>query len=401
MQESNKTAFAICGARLFDGEAFHDHEAERKAVLIEGNAIRDIVSMDNLGSDLPKIDAREHLLAPGYIDLQVNGGGGALLNEKPSVEVVRKIASSHRAFGTTGMLPTVITDNLATVKEAVIAVAAARQQGVPGILGVHVEGIYIDTPKRGAHPAGFIRPVENDAQISSEIAWLKTANCGDVMFTISPNKISPAVIADLAQSGIIVALGHSEASYAQAVAALAAGARGFTHLYNAMSPLTHRQPGMVGAALADAESFCGIIADGYHVEPPALKIAIAAKKRGKIVLVTDAMPTAAGGPLQFNLLGQPAMVKEGRLELPDGTLAGSNITMDQAVRFAIDELDVELGEALRMASLYPAAFIRRDKEYGRVAPGYRASLVLLDRRMRVRTTWIDGQADRKPMPSKS
>lgn len=401
MQESNKTAFAICGARLFDGEAFHDHEAERKAVLVEGNAIRDIVSMDNLSSDLAKVDAREHLLAPGYIDLQVNGGGGALLNEKPSVEVVRKIASAHRAFGTTGMLPTVITDNLATVKEAVAAVGAARQQGVPGILGVHVEGIYIDAPKRGAHPAGFIRPVENDAQVSAEIAWLKTANCGDVMFTISPNKISPAVIADLAKSGIIVALGHSEASYAQAVAALAAGARGFTHLYNAMSPLTHRQPGMVGAALADAESFCGIIADGHHVEPAALKIAIAAKKRGKVVLVTDAMPTAAGGPLQFNLLGQLAVVKDGRLELPDGTLAGSNITMDQAVRFAIDELDVEIGEALRMASLYPAAFIRRDKEYGRVAPGYRASLVLLDKRMRVRGTWIDGQADRKPMPSKS
>jgi N-acetylglucosamine-6-phosphate deacetylase len=401
MQENHKTAFAICGARLFDGEAFHDHETERRAVVVEGGAIRDIVSMDSLAGGMPKVDAREHLLAPGYIDLQVNGGGGALLNEKPSVEVVRKIASAHRAFGTTGMLPTVITDNLATVKEAVTAVGAARQQGVPGILGVHVEGIYIDTPKRGAHPVAFIRPVENDAQISAEIAWLKSANCGDVMLTISPNKISPAVIADLAKSDIIVTLGHSEASYEQAMAALAAGARGFTHLYNAMSPLTHRQPGMVGAALADAESFCGIIADGYHVEPAALKIAIAAKKRGKIVLVTDAMPTAAGGPLQFNLLGQKAAVKDGRLELPDGTLAGSNITMDQAVRFAIDELDVEVGEALRMASLYPAAFIKRDKEYGRVAPGYRASLVLLDKRMRVRATWIDGQADRKLVPSKS
>jgi len=401
MQESNKTAFALCGARLFDGEAFHDHEAERKAVVVDGNAIRDIVSMDSLDAGMQKVDARAHLLAPGYIDLQVNGGGGALLNEKPSIAVVRKIASSHRTFGTTGMLPTVITDNLATVKEAVAAVGAARQQGVPGILGVHVEGIYIDTPKRGAHPAAFIRPVENDAQISAEIAWLKSANCGDVMLTISPNKISPAVIADLAKSGIIVALGHSEASYEQAVAALAAGARGFTHLYNAMSPLTHRQPGMVGAALADAGSFCGIIADGYHVEPAALKIAIAAKQRGKVVLVTDAMPTAAGGPLQFNLLGQQAMVKDGRLELPDGTLAGSNITMDQAVRFAIDELDVEAGEALRMASLYPATFIKRDHEYGRVVPGHRASLVLLDKKMRVRATWIDGQADRKPVPSKA
>jgi len=401
MQETKGPVTAICGARLFDGEALHDHETERKAVVIEGVRIRDIVSLDALPPDAVKVDGREHLLAPGYIDLQVNGGGGALLNEKPSVEVVRKIASSHRAFGTTGMLPTVITDNLATVKEAVAAVRTARQQNVPGILGAHVEGIYIDTPKRGAHPAAFIRPVEDDQQISAELAWLKTAQCGDLMFTISPNKISPAVIADLVKSGIIVALGHSEASYEQATAALAAGARGFTHLYNAMSPLTHRQPGMVGAALADAESFCGVIADGYHVEPAALKIAIAAKKRGKIVLVTDAMPTAAGGPMQFNLLGQQAVVKDGRLELPDGTLAGSNITMDETVRFAIDQLDVELGEALRMASLYPAAFIKRDHEYGRVVPGYRASLVLLDKAMRVRTTWIDGVADKRPMPSKS
>lgn len=400
MQEGKKTVSAICGARLFDGEDFHDHEAERKAVLIEGNAICDIVLMDNLDPGIAKIDAREYLLAPGYIDLQVNGGGGALLNDKPSVEVVRKIAASHRAFGTTGMLPTVITDNLATVKEGVAAVRAARQQNVPGILGAHVEGIYIDTPKRGAHPAQFIRPVENDVQIAAELAWLKTADCGALLLTISPSKISPAVIADLVKSGIIVSLGHSEASYEQAMAALAAGARGFTHLYNAMSPLTHRQPGMVGAALADAESFCGIIADGHHVEPAALKIAIAAKKRGKVVLVTDAMPTAAGGPTQFNLLGQQAVVREGRLELPDGTLAGSNITMDETVRFAIDELDVEIGEALRMASLYPATFIKRDHEYGRVAPGYRASLVLLDKRMRVRATWIDGVADRQRLPSK-
>ncbi|HVJ34378.1 MAG TPA: N-acetylglucosamine-6-phosphate deacetylase [Terriglobia bacterium] len=401
MSESSKVAFAICGSRLFDGEAFHDHEAERKAVIVEGGKIRDIASMDSLDPAMLKIDAREHLLAPGFIDLQVNGGGGVLLNDAPTAEGVRSIAAAHRAFGTTAMLPTVITDDLATVKSAVAAVRAAREQGIaPSVLGVHVEGIYIDVPKRGAHPAEFIRPAENDAQVERELGWLKTADCGDVMLTVSPHKVSPSVIADLAASGITVSLGHSEASYAEATAALAAGARGFTHLYNAMSPLTHRQPGMVGAALADRDSFCGVIADGHHVDPAALKIAIAAKPRGKIVLVTDAMPTAAGGPDHFNLLGRRVEVKNDRLELPDGTLAGSNLTMDEAVRFAIDHLDVEVGEALRMASLYPAAFIRREHEFGRIAPGYRASLVLLDKALGARATWVDGQADRKPMPSK-
>ncbi|HVJ43320.1 MAG TPA: N-acetylglucosamine-6-phosphate deacetylase [Dongiaceae bacterium] len=402
MSESNKAVFAICGTRLFDGEAFHDHEAERKAVVVADGVIRDIAAMENLDPAIVKIDGREHLLAPGFVDLQVNGGGGALLNDQPSPEVVRKIAASHRAFGTTAMLPTVITDDLATVKSAVAAVRAARQQGIaPSVLGVHVEGIYIDAPKRGAHPAEFIRPVINDAQVAAEIAWLKAADCGDVMLTVSPHKISPAVIADLVKAGIVVSLGHSEASYAEAVAALAAGARGFTHLYNAMSPLTHRQPGMVGAALEDRDSFCGIIADGHHVEPPALKIAIAAKPRGKVVLVTDAMPTAAGGPSHFNLLGRRVDLKDDRLELPDGTLAGSNLTMDEAVRFAIDRLDVEIGEALRMASLYPAGFIRRDHEFGRIVPGYRASLVLLDKALRVRSTWVDGVADRRLLPSKA
>jgi N-acetylglucosamine-6-phosphate deacetylase len=326
----------------------------------------------------------------------VNGGGGALLNDAPSVEVVQCIAKSHRAFGTTAMLPTVITDRLDVVKKAVAAVKAARQQGVAGIIGVHVEGIYIDVPKRGAHPADFIRPVENEAQIAAELAWLKTADCGTVMFTISPAKISPALIADIAAAGILVCLGHSEATADQALAGLAAGARGFTHLYNAMSPLTHRQPGMVGVALADRDSYCGIIADGHHVDPIALKVAIAAKPRGRIVLVTDAMPTAAGGPDHFDLLGRRVDLRDDRLEMSDGTLAGSNLTMDAALRYTVDHLDVELGEALRMASLYPAAFIKRDRDLGRIAPGHRADLVLLNDELRVLGTWVGGVGDRQP-----
>lgn len=385
------TGFALRAARVFNGT----HFLARHAVVIDGGVVRDVLPQDRLDPAIPFVDLGAHLLAPGFIDLQVNGGGGALLNDEPSAAVVERIARSHRAFGTTAMLPTVITDRLDVVKQAVAAVQAAQQRGVAGILGVHVEGIYIDMPKRGAHPAEFIRPVESGAQIAAELAWLKTANCGTVMFTISPSKIPPAVIADLAAAGIVICLGHSDAMADQALAGLAAGARGFTHLYNAMSPLTHRQPGMVGVALADRDSYCGIIADGHHVDPIALKVAIAAKPRGRIVLVTDAMPTAAGGPDHFDLLGRRVALRDDRLEMSDGTLAGSNLTMDAALRYTVNHLDVELGEALCMASLYPAAFIRRDRDLGRIAPGYRADLVLLSDDLRVLDSWVDGIGDHR------
>jgi N-acetylglucosamine-6-phosphate deacetylase len=226
--------------------------------------------------------------------------------------------------------------------------------------------------------------------MAAELAWLKTADCGTMMFTISPTKMPGSIIADLAEAGIVISLGHSDATAEQTLAGLHAGARGFTHLYNAMSPLTHRQPGMVGVALSDRDSYCGIIADGHHVDPIALKVAIAAKGPGKIVLVTDAMPTAAGGPDHFDLLGRRVVLRKDRLELPDGTLAGSNLTMDAALRNAVAYLDVDLGEALRMASLYPAGFINRDHDLGRIRPGHRASLVLLSNDLRVLGTWVDG-----------
>jgi N-acetylglucosamine-6-phosphate deacetylase len=395
------TVTALCGARLFDGETFHDHKADRLALVIDGALIRGVVAMDKLEPGTIRVDVRDHLLAPGFIDVQVNGGGGALLNDAPSATVVQRIAGSHRKFGTTGMLPTVITDRLEVVRAAVNAVSAARAAGSASVLGIHIEGIYIDQPKRGAHPAEFIREVQSIEQIEAELDWLKQTTCGTVMFTISPAKMPPAVIQELADAGIIVSLGHSEATAEQAQAALAAGARGFTHLYNAMSPLNHRQPGMVGAALADPLSFCGIIADGHHVAATALKVAIAAKPRGKVVLVTDAMPTAAGGPDHFDLLGRRVALRDGRLDLPDGTLAGSNLTMDEAVRYTVDHLGVELGEALRMASLYPAGFIKRDHDLGRIKPGYRASLVLLDKALRVRGTWVDGVTDQALIPEKA
>ena len=374
---------ALTGARIFDGEAMHDG----RAIIIADDRIEAVIGEDALDRSIAASRLDGGILAPGFIDAQVNGGGGALLNDAPSIETVRRIAESHRRFGTTGLLPTVITDAMDVVRAAAAAVAGARKAKVPGVLGIHIEGPFIDPRRRGAHPPEHIRPITED-----DIAWLMQLDCGTVMLTLAPSTVGPDAVRRLAGTGIIVSLGHAEATADEALAALAAGARGFTHLFNAMSPLGHREPGMVGAALSDAGSWCGIIADGHHVDPLALKVALAAKTPGHVYLVTDAMPPAAAGPAHFALQGRTVSVHKGRLELADGTLAGSILTMDEAVRYCVKELGVPLEEALRMASLYPAAFLRLHKHYGRIAPGYHASLVHLDDALTVRRTWIDGVA---------
>ncbi|MGE0004349.1 MAG: N-acetylglucosamine-6-phosphate deacetylase [Parvibaculaceae bacterium] len=377
------TRFALKGARLFDGEAFHDG----KAVVIAGGRIEEIVPESGLAGGVPVVHLAGGILAPGFIDVQVNGGGGVLLNERPSVAVVRRMADAFRAFGTTSLLPTVITDAPDVIRQAADAVAAARSQGVPGIIGIHIEGPFIDPRRAGAHPPQHIRPIAPD-----DVAWLKGLDCGIVLLTVAPSHVTPETIRDLTEAGIIASLGHSEATAREAQSALAAGARGFTHLFNAMSPLQAREPGMVGAALADPSSFCGVIADGHHVHPLGLRVALEAKPKGRLFLVTDAMPPAAGGPPGFMLQGRRVTARNGRLELDDGTLAGSLLTMDEAVRFCVTALALDLAEALRMASLHPAAFLKIDGELGRLAPGFRANLVHLTDALAVTRTWIDGVA---------
>ncbi|CAN5243531.1 N-acetylglucosamine-6-phosphate deacetylase [soil metagenome] len=367
--------FALTGARIFDGETTHDNSA----LIVEG---RRIAGIGKAPSDTEVVTLDGGLLAPGFVDAQVNGGGGALFNGDPTPATIAKIAAAHRKYGTTALLPTVITDRPEILEAAAQAIAGSA---FPGVIGIHIEGPFIDVRRKGAHDPALIREITR-----RDIDWLKGLDCGTIMITLAPSTVPPEIVRELSDAGIIVSLGHAEATATEVQAALAAGARGFTHLYNAMSPLTHRAPGMVGAALADRESWCGIIADGYHADPIALKVAIAAKPQGKVFLVSDAMPTAAGGPASFNLQGRPVRVVSGRLELADGTLAGSNLTMDEAVRYCIASLDVGLEEALRMASLYPAAFLRQDHVRGRLVPGFAADIVHLDAGLEVRNTWIGG-----------
>ena len=375
-------AFALTGARIFDGESIHNE----MAVVIDGSRIGEVVAVENLPKDFGRRVLKAGLLVPGFIDVQVNGGGGALLNDSPTVATVRRIAESHRKFGTTGMLPTVITDAPEVLSKAIAAVKAARAENIPGVLGIHIEGPFLDKERKGAHEARFIREMTE-----ADVAQIANADCGSIMLTLAPNRVAPTLITSLAGKGVLVSLGHSEASVAEVTKALAAGARAFTHLFNAMSQLNGREPGMVGAALTDHDSYCGLIADGFHVHDAAMKVALAAKPRSRIMLVTDAMPTAAGGPDSFELQGRKIHLKNGKLQLDDNTLAGSNLTMDEAVRYCVERLGVALEDALRMASLNPASFLRRDQELGRIKPGYLASLVHLDDDLHVLETWIDGK----------
>lgn len=375
-------AIALTGARIFTGEDFLDGHA----VVVEASRIVDVLPETKTGA-AQRRDLGGGLLAPGFIDVQVNGGGGALLNDNPSVDTVRTIATAHRRFGTVGMLPTVITDAPQVIARAVTSVARAMAEGVPGVLGIHIEGPFLDAARKGAHAARFIREMEEaDADAIAGFAMY----C-PVMLTLAPNRVRPTLVQRLTQAGVLVSLGHSDASYAEARKALDAGARSITHLYNAMSQMTGREPGMVGAALADQESYVGIIADGHHVHDAALKVAFAAKPASRMMLITDAMPTAAGGPDSFELQGRVVTRHDGRLSLADGTLAGSDLTMDAAVRHCVKVLGLELAKVLRMASLNPASFLRCEHERGRIAPGYLASMVLLGEDLAVKQTWIDGQ----------
>ena len=278
------THTALIAAGVFDGETLH----HGKAVLVDGKHVAGLCAVDDIPEGYQPVDLGRGVLAPGFIDVQVNGGGGYLLNEAPNLDGVCGIAAAHRKCGTVGLMPTVITDAPRVITEAIAAVESAANVA-PQVLGIHVEGPFLDPVRKGAHEVRFIRTLEAD-----DIAQLTAATC-KVMITLAPNRVSPAQIAALAQGGVIVSLGHSDANYDEATAALAAGARGFTHLYNAMSQMVGREPAMVGAALARREAYVGIIPDGFHVHDEALQVAYAAKGPGRIMLITDAMTSAVLG----------------------------------------------------------------------------------------------------------
>ena len=329
------------------------------------------------------------LLTPGFIDTQVNGGGGVLFNDGPDSASIRAIGNAHRQFGTTGFLPTLISDDLDVIARAIAAVQAAIAAGTPGVLGIHIEGPFLNRARRGVHDAKHLRKL--DASVVPLLCSLQT---GRTLVTLAPEMTTPEIIADLTARGVIISAGHSNATFAQASRAIAHGLRGFTHLFNAMSPLTPREPGVVGAALYDDATWCGIIVDGHHVDAVTLKLAMRCKRHDRFVLVTDAMPAVGSNADSFVLQGRTIRVVNGACRDEEGTLAGTALDMAGAVRNAVSMLGLDLSEALRMASEYPADYLGLGHELGRIVPGHRANLALLDNTLHVRRTWIDGVAER-------
>ncbi|HEY0683723.1 MAG TPA: N-acetylglucosamine-6-phosphate deacetylase [Steroidobacter sp.] len=372
---------------LVNGRILRDSGwVENQVVLIEGARIQQIVARDTDWTADSTYDMRGQTLLPGFIDVQVNGGAGVLFNDDPSVASIREIGRAHRRFGTTGFLPTLISDDLHVVSRAVRAAQDAIESGVPGVLGIHIEGPFLNEARKGVHDETKLRWLDEDA-----LGLLTSLKGGKTLVTLAPERTTPQIIRKLSNSGVIVSAGHTNGTYDEIRTALDHGLTGFTHLFNAMSPLTGREPGAVGAALDDDASWCGIIVDGHHVDPVVLRIAMRSKRRDRFMLVTDAMPTVGAPNKSFRLQGRPISVYDNMLVDEQGRLAGSDIDMATAVRNSLEMLEVDLPQASRMASLYPATFLGLDRELGRIEPGYRADLVLVDEGINVLDTWIAGQ----------
>lgn len=374
---------AIINAHIFTGEALlNDH-----ALIFENGLIKALLPQSQLpGSVAIADDLADHCLIPGFIDLQVNGGGGQLFNDQPTLETIRAIGKAHRPFGTTGFLPTLITDSFEVMRRAIAAVDQAMREGVPGVLGIHLEGPFLNAEKRGIHDAAKFCLLDDEG-----IGIVTSLGSGKTLLTLAPELTSPALLRRLSDSGVILSAGHSTAGYQQTCDALAAGIRGFTHLYNAMTPMQSREPGMVGAALADKNSWFGIIADGHHVHPATFKAAVAAKQRGGAILVTDAMPTVGSATTSFLLNGEIIRAIDGYCVNVDGVLAGSDLNMITAVNNTAQFAQIDWFEAVRMASCYPAGALGLDHRLGYLKPGYVANVLAVDERRKVIKTWIQGE----------
>jgi N-acetylglucosamine-6-phosphate deacetylase len=373
---------AISADRIFDGYRWHDNAI----VLVREGLIERIAARGEIDPETNmEVMPPGTLLAPGFVDLQVNGGGGILLNDDPSPQAMRSIARAHRRTGTTSCLPTLISDSRA---KAIAAIDAAELAvGADGVVGLHLEGPFISPARRGIHHSDYIVPARID-----DLEWLgRLSAVGSSMVTLAPECVPQGFVKTLAASGIRVSAGHSEASSELVLAAIVDGLSGVTHLFNAMPAMSAREPGIAGVALADARLTAGIILDGVHVDPLVAKAAFAAKGRDNVALVSDAMPTVGTGRDSFDLMGRRIHLRGGRLVSDDGTLAGAHLDMATAVRNAVTLAGLSLDDALRAASLVPARFLGIDRERGTLTPGARADIVALTPSFEVVTTWLAGE----------
>jgi N-acetylglucosamine-6-phosphate deacetylase len=376
--------FALSAARIFDGDAWHDD-----AVLVVNNGVVEaILPSGSVPADVEVIDSGGVILAPGFIDLQVNGGGGVMLNDHPDLVSIETICAAHAPFGTTALLPTLITDTPEITAAAVAAGVEAAKRKIPGFLGLHLEGPHLSLARKGAHDPKLIRSMTDIDQ-----AALIAAKHGlpVLLTTVAPESVTAGQVKALAQAGIVVSLGHSDVGYDIARSYADAGASVVTHLFNAMSQIGNREAGLAGAAIDTGALAAGLIADGIHVDAATIGIALRAKQGpARIFLVTDAMATIGTDMASFTLNGRIIYRKDGSLRLADGTLAGADLDMISAVRFMHRVIGLELGEALRMASTYPAEAVGQSHRIGRLAKEQAANLVALSEKLGVEGAWIDG-----------
>lgn len=371
---------------LVNGQVLTGGRFEAATVFIEGDRIVAVGGAADAPHASTRVDLDGGFLLPGFVDTQVNGGGGLLFNDAPTLETIATIGAAHRRYGTTGFLPTLISDDLRTVAQAIEAVDQAIEAGVPGVLGIHIEGPFLSERRKGVHDASKFRTLDEAA-----LKLLTSARRGRTLVTLAPETTTPELIGRLASAGVTVAAGHTNATYERLIEALGAGVTGFTHLFNAMSPLASREPGAVGAALDHQDSWCGVIIDGRHIHPAALRIAFRAKRHDRFMLVTDAMPSVGMVEKSFTIQGRPIRVVDGVCVDENGTLAGSDLDMASAVRNAVQLTGLDLAGAAAMASTNPAAFLGLGGELGQIAPGFRADLTLLDGELQAKRTWIAGQ----------
>jgi len=381
-EHARRPQLAISADRIFDGYRWHDHAV----LLIDRGMIQCIAPRDQAACDWPtEVMPPGTVLAPGFIDLQVNGGGGILLNDDPTPEAMRAIARAHRRYGTTSCLPTLISDTRA---KATAAIAAAKlQAGTDGILGLHLEGPFINRSRPGIHRGDCIL-----AATREDLDWLgELSAVGSSMVTLAPECVPAGFVETLAASGIRVSVGHSDAALDILIRAIDEGLSGVTHLFNAMPAMSAREPGIVGVALTDERLTAGIILDGIHVDPLVVRAAFTAKNRGNIALVSDAMPTVGTGQDHFELMGRQIQLRHGRLVSENGTLAGAHLDLASAVKNAVTLVGISLDDALRAASLVPARFLGIEHHRGTLSAGARADIVALTTNLDVLTTWIAGE----------
>ncbi len=375
---------ALTGARVFDGRRLAP-----ATLILAGGRVEAVIGPDAALGGAQEVAAAGGIFAPGFVDLQVNGGGGVMLNDAPSVATLETMANAHAGLGATTIFPTLITDRTEVTRATIAAVGAALAAGVPGIAGLHLEGPHLSVARKGAHDPALIRPMGPD---DMDLVLEAARRLPRLMVTLAPETVPPAQIAALAAAGVIVSLGHSDAGIGMVRAAVAAGARVTTHLFNAMSQLTSREPGLVGATLAEGALDAGLIADGIHVHPDVIRTALSAKTGpGAIFLVSDAMAPAGSLVASFQMNGRTILRDRGRLTLADGTLAGADLDLPQALRMMTGPVGLTPEAALAMATSVPARVIRSGETIGTIRPGMAADIVHLTGDLHLAGVWKSGK----------